>query len=94
MSGLLKPVSSLSLSLTGGAPNALSLIFINVSSLPTPFIGGVLLAFPVTAQVFAFTDASGSLSTGTPFTFQVGVADPSVPGRGASLSNPVVGTAF
>jgi hypothetical protein len=103
MSGTLKPGSTLGLSLTSGAPNAVSAVFINVNSMPLPFLGGVLHAFPVAAPVFVSTDASGAFAggatfpgapSGTPFTFQLGIVDPSVPGYGASLSNAVVGKAY
>ncbi len=103
MSGVLKPGTTVSLALTQAAPSSLAVVFMNVNSVPAPFLGGTLHAFPVTAQVLAFTDAAGALSgsttfsgapSGTPFTFQVGVVDGTVPIHGASLSGAVVGTAF
>jgi hypothetical protein len=103
MSGTLKPGTPLGLSLADGAPNAFSIVFVNVNSMPMPFFGCMLHAFPVSAQVALSTDPSGAFSgsatfpgapSDTPFTFQVGIADPSVPVYGVALSNAVVGRSF
>jgi hypothetical protein len=101
MSGPLNPGSTVTLEMMDGAPSAFSIVFISFSSVPTPFVGGTLHAWPANAQVFVFTDAAGELNgsvtwpgalSGTQLWFQVAMQDPSVPIFGASLSNGVRGT--
>jgi hypothetical protein len=95
--------SQLSLELTNAVPSSLAILFFSGTSVPTPFIGGSLHAFPWINQIFLFTDLAGRVGgsgswpvgvlPGQQFWFQMGIADFSVLPYGASLSNAVRSTA-
>ena len=87
---------------TSSDPNArgssLSVLFISLASVPTPFKGGTLLAAPWISQTFLFTAPTGSLQlswasfpgglSGAHLHFQYAIAD-SAAVAGAALSNAV-----
>ena len=101
-SGDLTPGSDINLSLTGGAPFALSFVWISAASAPVPFLNGTLYANPFFAQLPIFLDGAGSvigtapfpegLPPGTPIWWQMGIADATALPDGGSLSNAVVST--
>lgn len=101
MGGALTPLSPVFLLLTGAPPSSPMLLWISLSSAPMPLLGGTLHAFPFQQEVFAFTQANGSLfgqsawppgiPPGTSTWWQVLVQDVTSP-WGLSLSNGVVGT--
>jgi hypothetical protein len=89
------------LSLADASAASLALVFISFTSSPAPFLGGTLHSFPFDELVAAGTDLDGALAgtaffpgalAGQQLWFQVGIADPTVPLYGASLSNAVRGT--
>ncbi len=94
--GSLAVGSSNSLVLTSAATSSQALLFASVTSVPVPFKGGTLLAFPFTLAVNLGTDASGGVAL--PFTwpsavpaattlfFQAAVQDAAAV-KGVSLSN-------
>ncbi len=97
-SGALTANSAGALTLTSANPSAPALVLVSFASAPTPFRGGVLLAFPPAASAVLSTDAAGSIVM--PFTWpanvppltavfvQTVVLDPAGP-QGVSMSNAV-----
>ena len=85
-----------SLTLTSAKPSSPGLLFVSLASVPTPFKGGVLLAFPPALTLLLGTSAAGSLSlpftwppgvpAGTTAHFQLAVQDAAAP-FGTALSN-------
>jgi len=101
MSGPLTPSSIVTLQLVDASPSSLAVILLSHTSMPVPFLGGVLHSSPIDRAVFVPTNASGGLGISQPFPgaeaglqlwFQVIVSDTSVVPFGAALSNAVVGT--
>jgi len=102
MFGDLSGGSTLSVSFRDGAPNAVSLLFVSLSSTPTPFKGGWLHTVPIVLSIVVPTDPAGSwwldliwptaLPSGVQLWNQVGVVDGTA-SSGASLSNAVQLTA-
>lgn len=98
--GTLVGGGSASLALSGSAPGALRVLFVSLSSLPVPFKGGTLYAFPALLQVPLVTNAGGGLSlpfvwpSGVPpyveFFFQYAIQDAAAV-NGVSLSNGLSG---
>jgi len=84
------------LHLTNARGSSLSVLFISLASVPTPFKGGTLLAAPWISQTFLFTSPTGSLQlswasfpgglSGAHLDFQYAIAD-SAAVAGAALSN-------
>ena len=84
------------LTLQSAAPLAPSLVFASLASMPAPFKGGTLHAFPPAATIPVFTSATGGLSlgfvwpagvpSGTTLWFQCAIADAAAL-NGVSLSN-------
>ena len=99
-SGLLGPLEPVALQLLFAAPAAPALLFLATSSVPAPFKGGVLQAFPPIAALPLATDAQGGLLLATTwphevpagllFVAQVAVADAGAP-AGVALSNALQG---
>lgn len=69
--GTLAAGSAGSLSLTSANPSATALLFVSLSSVPAPFKGGVLVAFPPILTMPLATDGVGALLL--PFTWPSGV---------------------
>ncbi len=82
-------------------PQSLLLNWIAATSMPFPFLGGTVHAFPFVTQIFFVSDADGravisvtwppNIQSGVDIYLQFLVDDPSVPG-GIGLSNAVVST--
>jgi len=99
-SGTLAAGSSGSLSLTAANASSPALLCVALASVPAPFKGGVLVAFPFTLVVALATDGSGALllpfvwpsgvPAGTSLYFQYAIQDAAGP-QGASLSNALKG---
>jgi hypothetical protein len=89
------------LSLTNAAPNALAILFVAPSSVPTPFKGGLILPDPSIPPTYAVTSATGEITfrftmppgmpSGTEAWLQWGIADAAAV-QGVALSNAVKGT--
>ena len=89
------------LAVSDAHPSSPALLAVSLSSLPVPFKGVTLQAFPITAQFALSTNAVGGLvlggtwpagvPAGTEFWLQTLVADPGLPG-GVSITNAVKGT--
>ena len=96
--GTLKAGDPVMLALTGATANAPAVLFIATTSAPTPFKGGVLVAYPFVLVVPLMTDPSGGfllsstwppgLPQGTKVYLQVAIQDQAVPLM-VSLSNCV-----
>ncbi len=97
-SGTLAPASTGSLTLSSAKPSSPAVLFVSLSSAPTPFLGGTLVAFPVALVLPLNTTGSGAIAL--PFTwpsnvpsatklyFQYAIQDPAAK-NGVALSNAV-----
>jgi hypothetical protein len=99
--GTLVPGSTGSLTLTGAAPSATALLFVSLSSTPTPFKGGTLVPLPAALTLPLVTSAGGGiplswtswpggLPPATSLFLQYAIADGGAP-AGAALSNALKG---
>jgi hypothetical protein len=89
-----------SLTLSGGAPSALSVLFVSPAWTPTPFKCGTLVTVPIIFQLPLFTSGSGGVVLGWPswpsglsgadLFFQLALQDAAGP-CGVSLSNALRG---
>jgi hypothetical protein len=96
--GPLTPGSPGNLALTGAKPSSLCVLYISLSSSPTPFKCGTLVPFPIVFQFMLFTNGAGNLTvpwaswpsglSGQHLYFQYAIADPAAI-CGASLSKAV-----
>jgi hypothetical protein len=94
--GSLATASAGSLALSSARPSAAALLFVSLSSVPTPFKGGVMVAVPPVLIVPLATDALGALQlaftwpagvpSGTSLYFQLAVQDVAAV-KAVSLSN-------
>ncbi len=94
--GPLTTGSAGTLSLTNGAPSALSILFISLSSTPAPFKCGTLVPVPILTQLSLFTNGAGAIPlgwaawpaglSGASLYFQYGIADGAAV-CGVALSN-------
>jgi hypothetical protein len=92
-----------SLTLTGAAPSAASILFLSFANNPTPFKGGTLSTVPIAVQLGLATDASGAWSlpwaaypAGVPAGFEIfyqAVTADAAAVKGASISQLVGSTA-
>ena len=69
--GTLAASSAGSLALTSAKPSAAAVLFVSLASVPSPFKGGVLVAFPPVVTIPLATDGVGALAL--PFTWPSGV---------------------
>ena len=100
-SGSLVGGSLTTLDVTDAAPAAPALMFLSFASVPVPFKGVLLQAFPIAAQFNLGTNAAGEiplafpwpngLPAGAELTFQTAIADPVQP-LGVSITNAVRAT--
>jgi hypothetical protein len=98
--GTLAPGSSCSLTLSSARPSSPALLFVAFASVPVPFKGGVLVAWPATLTVPLATSGAGAIvlpfvwpsgvPSGTAIWFQDAVQDAAAI-HGASLSNGLRG---
>jgi hypothetical protein len=96
--GPLTPGSPGNLSLTSAKPSSLCVLYISLSSSPTNFKCGTLVAFPIVFQFMLFTNGAGNLTvpwaswpsglSGQNLYFQYAIADPAAI-CGASISKAV-----
>lgn len=97
--GTLVPGTAANIGLSNAAPNAPAFLAISATSVPQPFMGGTLLAFPIAFSTIVSTDASGkfslpvaswpnSIPQGTKIYFQFAIADAGAP-QGVALSNAI-----
>ena len=98
--GTLVAASPNSLDLTNAAPSAPAAAFVALASVPAPFKGGTLKAFPPLTIVFAATSGAGGIAlpflmpagvpAGTEIWVQWGIQDAAAV-KGVALSNAVKG---
>ena len=96
--GTLVPGSPGNLALTSAKPSSLCVLYISLSSSPTPFKCGTLIPVPIVFQFMLFTNGAGNLTlpwaswpnglSGQHLYFQFAIADPAAV-CGASISKAV-----
>ncbi len=100
--GTLTSGSANTLSLTSARPSSPAMLFVSLSSVPTPFYGGTLVTFPPALSMPLTTNASGALlipftwptgvPSGTTFFCQFAIQDAAAV-KGVALSNGLKGLA-
>ncbi len=101
-SGPLTARSLVDVRVVDALPDAPAVLFVSTASIPTPFLGGDLYAFPVSGAAPLVVGGDGTLAfsaswppdipSGASLWFQLALVDPFVPVHGAVLSDALVAT--